>query len=322
MTGLATIALISNPRSTGNIALLPEIRAFIAANQNIYHYEIDDVAQVPEALRQIARIEPDILAINGGDGTVQRALTELEQGGWFKGPVPPVAVLPNGKTNLIAYDLGAGDDPLAMLALLAAIPAKDLRRHIVPRQLIRLTAGTAAPVFGMFLGGAGLAEIILFCRKHIYPLGLPNGMSHVLAAVVLFVMVLIGRDLSLRARELKVSVRRSGGFEGSFVAVLVTTLDTLLLNVRARKPAWGPLKLIVIERRRMTIVRTAWALFKGTLGQRRFDGFHLGDGDEIRIEGNRPCVILDGETYEAPPGESLLLRPTRPIAFVSFAAAS
>jgi len=69
MTGLATIALISNPRSTGNIALLPEIRAFIAANQNIYHYEIDDVAQVPEALRQIARIEPDILAINGGDGT-------------------------------------------------------------------------------------------------------------------------------------------------------------------------------------------------------------------------------------------------------------
>ena len=29
----------------------------------------------------------------------------------------------------------------------------------------------------MFLGGAGLADIMLYCRDKIYPLGLPNGLA-------------------------------------------------------------------------------------------------------------------------------------------------
>src|SRR3546814_15601533 len=33
------------------------------------------------------------------------------------------------------------------------------------------------PVLGMFLGGAGLADYILYCRHKIYPLGLSNGLS-------------------------------------------------------------------------------------------------------------------------------------------------
>ena len=59
------------------------------------------------ALKTIARVKPKVLVINGGDGTVQAALTELYHGGHFGGDPPPVAVLPNGKTNLIAHDLGA-----------------------------------------------------------------------------------------------------------------------------------------------------------------------------------------------------------------------
>ena len=37
----------------------------------------------------------------------------------------------------------------------------------------------------MFLGGAGLADMMLYCREQIYPLGLPNGLSRVVAAVAL-----------------------------------------------------------------------------------------------------------------------------------------
>ena len=59
----------------------------------------------------IARVKPKVLVINGGDGTVQSALTELYHGGHFEGTPPPVAVLPNGKTNLIALDLGAEGRP-------------------------------------------------------------------------------------------------------------------------------------------------------------------------------------------------------------------
>ena len=36
-------------------------------------------------MRIIARVRPSVLAINGGDGTVQATLTELYNGGHFEG---------------------------------------------------------------------------------------------------------------------------------------------------------------------------------------------------------------------------------------------
>ena len=71
------IALLSNPKSTGNIAQLPRIRAFCADHPDIFHYEVEQAEQIGEALKQIAQVRPKILVINGGDGTVQAALTEI-----------------------------------------------------------------------------------------------------------------------------------------------------------------------------------------------------------------------------------------------------
>ena len=73
------IALLSNPKSTGNLAQLPRIRAFCADHPDIFHYEVEHAHQVGEALKSIARVKPKVLAINGGDGTVQAALTEIHE---------------------------------------------------------------------------------------------------------------------------------------------------------------------------------------------------------------------------------------------------
>src|SRR5438034_7936303 len=92
LMGRPRIALLSNPKSTGNIAQLPRIRAFCAEHPDIFHYEVEHAYQVGEALRTISRIRPKVLAINGGDGTVQAALTELYNGDHFGDERPPVAV--------------------------------------------------------------------------------------------------------------------------------------------------------------------------------------------------------------------------------------
>ena len=97
---MTTVALLSNPRSTGNLSMLPRMRSFCAAQSDIFHYEVESVDQIGEALRTIARVNPKILVVNGGDGTVQAALTELYLGDHFDGSPPPVAVLPNGKTKI------------------------------------------------------------------------------------------------------------------------------------------------------------------------------------------------------------------------------
>ena len=86
------------------------------------------------ALETIARVRPKMLVINGGDGTVQAALTELYNGGHFGNEPPPVAVLPSGRTNLIALDLGAQGDPIAALEKLLEIAQSDLEpAHRRPR---------------------------------------------------------------------------------------------------------------------------------------------------------------------------------------------
>jgi hypothetical protein len=88
-----------------------------------------------------------------------------------------VAVLPNGKTNLIAHDLGAGGDPLETLErVLEHRPRRPGAAHR-PARADHFVGRVRArrPVLGMFLGGAYLADTMLYCRNKIYPLGLPNG---------------------------------------------------------------------------------------------------------------------------------------------------
>lgn len=321
----ARIALLSNPRSTGNVAQLPRVRAYCAEHPDIFHYEVERVDQIGEALKTIARVKPAMLVINGGDGTVQAALTELHNGGHFGDSPPPVAVLPSGKTNLIAFDLGASGDPIAAFERLVALAQGDLAPHLVPRELIALRHGNGEgkPVIGMFLGGAGLADTMLYCRNKIYPLGLPNGVSHVLAAMALMVRQLFGVKMSFlppAPSQLSVSVRRDGELSGKFALLLVTTLEKLLLTSDYGGPRAGRLKLIAVEQRPFLLLRAVAMSLFGKLARANLAGVHLEGSDEISIEGEASDVILDGETFRAEIGQPILLRPTLPLSFVRLAA--
>lgn len=323
---MSRVALLSNPRSTGNQSLLPRVRSFCAEHKDIFHYEVEHVDQIGAALRTISRIKPKVLVINGGDGTVQAALTELHHGGHFGADVPPVAVLPNGKTNLIALDLGAEGDPIALLERVLELARTDMMPHIVSRELISLSNGTAArPVLGMFLGGAGLADTILYCRNKIYPLGLPNGFSHVLTAIAALASMIFGLRAAFlppRPVPVTVSVLRQGRIQGKFAFLMVTTLQRLLL--RGHTPSApgqaGALQLMVIERRPSTLIKALVAALFGKLGQRQVTGVYVERGDEIRIEGDHSSVILDGELFEANDGHPIVLTPTAPVPFLRLAA--
>jgi len=320
---VARVALLSNPRSTGNRSLLPQVRQFCANHPDIFHYEVEDVAQIGEAMRMIAMVGPRVIAINGGDGTVQAALTELHSGAYFGGSPPPVAVLPNGKTNLIALDLGADGDPLHALQRVLDLAACDFEGHVIQRQLIALSSGTNRPVLGMFLGGAYLADVMLYCRHKIYPLGLPNGLSHVIAAllgVFSIVFGLGGGRLPPKPRPLRISLVRQGEIKGSFSLLIVTTLEKLLLSVRTDDgKAAGTMKLLAVDRSIGALVRLMNATWRGTLGKQPVNGVHFEAGDEIRIEGDRSNVILDGEIFEAVHGRPIVLTSTPPVSFLRLA---
>jgi diacylglycerol kinase family enzyme len=325
---MTRVALLSNPRSTGNKSLLPRVRSFCAEHRDIFHYEVEHVDQIGQALKTIARVKPKVLVINGGDGTVQATLTELYHSNHFGPNPPPVAVLPNGKTNLIALDLGAVGDPIAALERVLTLARTDLVPHIVSRELIALTGGTLSgkAVLGMFLGGAGLADTMLFCRHKIYPLGLPNGFSHVLAVLAALISLLVGISAAFlppRPMPVRVSVLKHGEHHGRFSLLMVTTLERLLLGSQMPNIAGvsgGALQLIMVERSPLALLRAVYGGVRGKLGRHQFTGVFLERGDEIHIEGDRSNVVLDGELFEADLDRPIILKSTAPVPFLRLAA--
>lgn len=322
---MVCVALLSNPKSTGNRQSLPRVRSYCASSPDIFHYEVEHVDQIGRALQTIARVEPAVIVINGGDGTVQAALTELYQGEHFKGRVPPIAVLPNGKTNLIALDLGIHGDPIKALERIVRIAKSGLDDHIVARELIALSDGTAEtrPVLGMFLGGAGLADYILYCRNRIYPLGLSNGFSHFLTAMAVLASLIFGlrgRYMPPRARPVSISLIREGQLAGRFSVLIVTTLERLLLGAQPGDSLRGNMKLMAVDHSLSALIRLMWASLFKRVGKGGMQGIHLEQGDTIRIEGDHSSVILDGELFEAAEGRPIVLRSTQPVPFLRLAA--
>ncbi|UAK23403.1 diacylglycerol/lipid kinase family protein [Sphingomonas nostoxanthinifaciens] len=328
---MVRIALLSNPKSTGNRAQLPAIRSFCANHPEIFHYEVEHVDQIEAALRTIARVDPRILVINGGDGTVQATLTELYHSQLFGDAPPPVAVLPNGKTNLIALDLGANGDAIGALQRVLEIAQGSLEEHIVTRELIALSQEDDGvwdglkPTIGMFLGGAGLAEVMLWCRNKVYPLGLPNWLSHAVTLLALIFSLVLGMRAAFlpeRAAPLKVSLIRQGQLQGSFSLLIVTTLRKLLVGSKlaGRPSSAGALQLMIVEQSAIALVCAFVASLFGKLESQLMRGIHVRRGDEIRIEGDRSSVILDGELFHASAGRSIVLRQTAPLPFVRLAA--
>jgi hypothetical protein len=321
------IALLSNPKSTGNLAQLPHIREYCADHPDVFHYEVEDASQIGEAMKIIARVRPKVLAINGGDGTVQAALTELHNGDHFGDERPPVAVLPSGKTNLIALDLGARGDPVDTLERLIELArTDDLAPYTVARELIALRRPGAEdrPVIGMFLGGAGLAETMLYCRNKIYPLGLPNGLAHMLTATAAFLKAVLGLKadfLPPDSKPLSVSLsEREHQLTGRFSLLAVTTLEKLLLTADFGARREGTLKLLAIEDHPTSVVGALAASISKKLGRARVRGVHFEEADEILIEGESSHLILDGETFRAEVGRPIHLRTAQPLSFVKLAA--
>ncbi len=321
------IALLSNPKSTGNLAQLPRIREYCADHPDVFHYEVEQASQIGEAMKVIARVRPKVLAINGGDGTVQAALTELHNGGHFGDQPPPVAVLPSGKTNLIALDLGARGDPIETLERLIALArTDDLAPYTVDRELIALRSGEdqGRPVIGMFMGGAGLADTMLYCREKIYPLGLPNTIAHAIAAAATIAKLLLrvkANFLPPDPSPLRVSVpEQDDRLSGRFALLAVTTLDKLLLSTDLGGSRTGSLKLLAIDERRTSLFGFVVSHLSGNVGRKPVRGVHFEEAEEITIHSDSSDVILDGETFRATRGRPINLKPAPPLSFVKLAA--
>lgn len=316
------VAILSNTKSTSNARFMPRLRRFIGANSGIFHIEIQDIAEIDEALRMFVRAQPAVIIINGGDGTIQATISAIVNQRPFGDRPPPLAVLPSGKTNMIAWDLGMRRKPeKELLRLYETVRAGRIGDYQILRPLVGVDLGTGqAPIYGMFFGAAGIISGIEYARTRVFPRRIPNGIAHVYAACVLVAGSLLMRADSprspVRTAPMRINLKGGGIIDGRFFIVMVTTLDRMLMGIRLKAPITpGLMKFSCIEHRPMAVLRALGAMLRGRFGAVATPGTHIRSADLIRIHSDE-AVTLDGELYHAANGAPIVLRGHEGLPFV------
>lgn len=312
------IGVIYNPRAAGNAGRAP-LRA------------IDVPCAVPTtpgeleaALADFARREVGTVAVSGGDGTVRDVLTALPRA--YRGqPDPAIAVLPAGRTDLIAGDVGARprDDELAHL--LAATKDGTLRRTLRP--ILRVDrvideAGKLRTVRGMLIGAAAFAFATEKGRREHLP-GTRNGKAVILTMADVFRRLLFQGDPDRLLAGVPMALRADGrpdvgGLGAHRALLLVSSLRERI--VLGTTPFWGEVADdqlqyldVVGPARGVPRALTSLAVRRPWLAG---PGWRSGAARtlDLRVRGK---LAIDGELYTSPPSGLVRISADAPMVFVA-----
>lgn len=206
-----------------------------------------------------------------------------------------------------------GGAPEALKAVLAYHREGSLDAHAARRSVLSVKDGNDPARYGAFFGAADIVEGILFCRKHIYPLNMPNAASHTAA-----ISLLLWRSL-FAASDAKPILLTEGENElpgGKFFVFAATTLEQLLLGLRPEPPpeaGKGSLIYVSVDRNPLSILRAFPDVVRRRL--RRGKGRNVGRAHSLCLRFNGHYTI-DGEMYEASAERDLILDSRNSLRFI------
>ena len=300
------LACVTNPESGRNRRHLAEVRALLSARSGVVYREARGQRAVSEALREMRADPPDLLVVNGGDGTVAAVLTTLLLEGPFP-RLPLLVLLRGGTTNMTAGDVGAREALLPSLHRLLD-PSGELEGTVVERPVLRVDVSPEGPAqFGMFFGTGAIVRGIEFCHRRVHSRGLRDSLAPALCTLRVLWAMARGDERYAAPRPTTVTGRvgegRAGGGEEEqdYLLVLASSLERLFAGLR---PYWGDADGAFYHSRLRArpghALRTLPPLFWGRAG--RFatpgHGYYSGKLDSLSLEMDGP-VTVDGEVYQA-----------------------
>ncbi len=306
------LAIISNHLSTQNQADDRWLTDLIAGQAWVRHYVIDQISDIPVILADCATAGVETLAIDGGDGTAGLVFSGLLNDGPYT-TLPALALLPSGKTNMTAAAWSlSGDRREALAKLLVQCGNDTLSRTLHSQAILTLHHGDAPPKHGAFFGGADVVDGILYCRRKIYPLGLPNTLSHSAA-----VCLLLWRALKAGPQSGSVRVTADDGVwseEGQFFVVMATPMDKMLLGIQAQPShGSGSIKYISLRPGAMPVLSTMAGLIQRRLKATKHRTVRRTENVAFSFDGN---YTLDGEIYKTDADTPIRLDSSQILTFV------
>lgn len=311
----ALVGVVRNPRSRHNQSGAHEA----CFRPDVLHAAPETRAALRDVLAAYAAARIELLVIDGGDGTIRDVLT-CAGDFWPAGQWPRIAILPSGKTNALAVDLGvpAGwtlDDALAAAG----------NGRIVKRSPLEISArGGAGPaVRGFLLGAAGFVDATALAQ-HTHKAGAFNGLAVALALGGAIGSTLFGGPENRWRRGSRVALRYTDGVTAMHGAsihsdaprymMLASTLERLPAGLKPFGRPRAGLKTLVVDAPPKRLAGSVPALLAGsekpwleTRGYHRVDATAL----EVDLEAG---FILDGEIF---PGGGYTLRQAAALRFVA-----
>lgn len=314
------IVLISNSLSTSNQRGLHRVREVLARHPHVRHLEGDNLPALFRQLETFKKNPPDLLVLNGGDGTIHSALTFLLNRKIFK-KLPPIAVLAGGMTNLVAKDLGTGGRAAPVLErVLTLYEAGEIGSHLGRRHLVRVDFEDGeSPQFGLFWGAALVTNAILYCRERLYPRGIKGLPSQVVAFLAMATSLITGNRREGSATYVPPATIRKGRGEvmqGQFGAIMTTTLKHLLFGTKApARP--GTLPFFTMDLRVSALLASFYHGLCGTAHTAKAGGVSLTFEKKVTLEAGVPFT-MDGEVFTPATGTAITLSCAPALTFVSF----
>lgn len=316
------IGVLSNLRAGGSGARVARVMERIRRYPEIVHAEIDSSDDAPKATDVLADAGVEILVINGGDGTLQRSMTEvLCDASPFATP-PLIAPLRTGRTSMSALDIGSHRDPvLAIDHLVERVRAGRVEEAVTDRAALRMVLSPdGVDHYGTFFGVGVIYRGILLTHR-VFPRGRAQGVF----GSSLVTLGLLARALSGGAAEILEADPMEIELDGDpveareFQLVIVTTLRRLFLHLR---PFWGlgpgGLHATLIAAGGLRNVAAIARVVRGKDPARgRIDPRYVSRNVE-RVEMSLDCgATLDGEMFEPSPGRRASLQADRRVRFLA-----
>jgi len=300
------VGLLHNPRSGGNRRSPGPVRRLLDAHADVRRHDVETPADVAAALRDFARRGIDVVAINGGDGTVQAVLTAILGEAIFESP-PLLAVLAAGTTSMIAGDVGLrGPRAQGLRRLHDWARSPSSRGGLVERSVMRLEhVPGARPAFGMFFGAAGIEQGIHYTLHRIHPRGPRGDLGAGLALAALLLGLARGQAGTVRPVPLTVAVDGESPHRGDHLVLMITTLERLVVGLR---PFWGqgpgPLRYTAVLGRPRRLLAALPRVLRGRAGGpvTADNGYVSRNVSEARLWLDGAGYTLDGEMFTAQPG--------------------
>ncbi|MEQ1889237.1 MAG: diacylglycerol kinase family protein [Alphaproteobacteria bacterium] len=310
------LAIISNPRSHRNLhgpAVLCDISQypFLAG-----FAEPGSQAALLASLAQFRQRGVNIIAINGGDGTVRDVLTAM----WRIDPEwrPALTIIPGGKTNLIANDVGcAAPGPAGLRQILEAASHNRLDRHRVNRPVIDIirTGSPGTPICGLFFGAGAFSRGTELAQTEANALGLYQGL-----AVAWTIGSMLVRSLRGRAGEAAPMALSAGGgtvLQGEVFIMLATSSQRIILGLN---PFWGPqtgaIRYTAIAGPPVRLLAALWPVLRGRPRPwMAAAGYRSGSADYLNLHLTSRFTV-DGELFDPGPAGMIELTARRTMDFV------